>query len=123
MAGIGPKLAFILLERGYERICSLIAAGNIKELAGVPMISQKSAKQIILQLNDKCKRMMGSSADNIEKILKHESYFKNELRDNLKKLGFQSKLIDLAIEKNEEFESLDFAIQRCIQIISHESRS
>lgn len=122
LAGIGPKLAFQLLEQGLEYVVDKIATGNYQALAQIPYISEKSAKQIIFQLGEKYKHLTGTNLQpNSEQVNKvRTTEFQKELKLNLKKLGFKSFMIEKAIEKNQEMVDINQAIQNCIQIISHD---
>lgn len=122
LAGIGPKLAFHLLEQGHEYVIDKITTGNYQALAQIPYISEKNAKQIIFQLSDKYKHLNGSNMqpNNEADSRVNVTNFQRELKLNLKKLGFKPLMIEKALEKNQETANLDQAIQNCIQIISHD---
>lgn len=103
-------------------ICRLIAENNYESIAETPHISEKMAKQIVFQLSDKYQQLSKSTfPDNIQRAIKKESEFEQDLKNNLKRLGFKSQMISSAIEKNEERENIDAAIQNCIRIISNEN--
>lgn len=122
LAGIGPKLAFHLLEQGHEYVIDKITTGNYQALAQIPYISEKNAKQIIFQLSDKYKHLNGSNMqpNNEADSRVNVTNFQRELKLNLKKLGFKPLMIEKALEKNQETTNLDQAIQNCIQITSHD---
>ncbi|MFV8401422.1 Holliday junction branch migration protein RuvA [Mycoplasma sp. 005V] len=114
---IGPKIAMILLDKGWEYIARLIANNNYQELSSIQFINEKLANIICVQLSEKWSKII-NNADNrkAEKLQQRE-----ELNKTLQQLGFQKSQIEMAIKKVKPANDLDAMIEESIKLIASES--
>ncbi|MHA0272573.1 Holliday junction branch migration protein RuvA [Mycoplasma sp. 48589B] len=113
---VGPKIAMILLDRGWEYIARLIANENYQELSSIQFISEKLANIICVQLSEKWSKII-TNADNkkAEKLQTRE-----ELNKTLQQLGFNKSQIDLALKKIKLSDDLDHMIEESIKLIAND---
>ena len=63
VSGIGPKVAHsICASLSAEQIAAAVMSGNVALLTGVKGLGKKTAERIILELKDKLKSQLGSTA-------------------------------------------------------------
>ena len=64
VSGIGPKVAnTVCASLSPEQIAAAVMSGNISVLTGVKGLGKKTAERIVLELKDKLKSELGSTAD------------------------------------------------------------
>ncbi|WLP85763.1 Holliday junction branch migration protein RuvA [Mycoplasma seminis] len=112
---VGPKIAMILLEKGWEYVARLIAEYNVKDLSSIQFISEKLANIICVQLSDKWAKIC-SNADNKRA---EKSKMRDELSKTLFELGFKKAQIDLALRKVKPSDSIDNMIEESIRLIAN----
>ncbi|VEU59803.1 Holliday junction branch migration protein RuvA [Mesomycoplasma neurolyticum] len=127
--GIGPKVALSFLKEGWEKCSLLISEGNEEKIAKIPYISNKIAKQIVFQFQNKYLKVLQNYSknlpntneiDNIININKNnlDDKVAFELKDTLKILGFKTKQIDLAISSIKPNDNFELLVEEAIKIIS-----
>lgn len=116
--GIGPKVAFNILNIGWEKAAQLIALGNAEGLKQVPYLSPKNIRNIILELQEKWMRMLNLDKDK-DKLtnVNHPSF--NEIKDTLKMLGFKNNQINYAIAKINTNQEMEAMIEEAIKIMAN----
>ena len=108
--GIGPKTALGILSHNWNYILELIINGEYQELAKLPYVSIKIAKQIVLEFQAKYKAILAK---------KSESKNKLEVYKTLKTLGFNQKQIDAISSQIQENDNLDLMVEQAIELISN----
>ncbi|WP_416754733.1 Holliday junction branch migration protein RuvA [Mycoplasma sp. 654] len=114
---IGPKIAMILLDKGWEYIARLIAHNNYQELASIQFINEKLANIICVQLSEKWSKII-SNADNKKA---EKSQLREELNKTLQQLGFQKSQIDSVMKKIKFTDNIDSMIEESIKLIANEN--
>lgn len=112
--GIGPKTAMSILSNGWKKVWEFITDGDFESLAKLQYVGIKSAKQIILEFQNKYKSIMNK---------KPTSKNKMEVLNALKTLGFQDSQISPIVDKLKEKDDIDLMIQEAIELISNEQQS
>ncbi|VEU75787.1 Holliday junction DNA helicase [Mycoplasmopsis maculosa] len=113
--GIGPKVAFNILDKGWEKMASIISLGDFQGLLEANYLNNKNAKLIIAELQEKWKKIIGT--DQANKNIK-ENVNINEVKQTLKILGFKSKQIDNALLNIKHSENIEDMVEEAIKIIS-----
>ncbi|UWD34346.1 Holliday junction branch migration protein RuvA [Mesomycoplasma molare] len=137
ISGIGPKTALVFLTEGWEKGINYIAEGDWEEISKYPYISQKIARQIVFEFQNKYKKILLNLKTKDEKnenspfkgeigeystfesTVKLDKKVANELEDTLKILGFKKKQIDYAISSLEPNDNLEFLVEEAIKLISN----
>lgn len=114
--GIGPKTAMVILSKNWKQIMTTIANGDYDELAKIPYVGLRTAKQIVFDFQRKYKNMIGKNIENNSKNM-------NEVFKTLKTLGFNEDQINLVSNKLKDTNDIDQMIEKAIEIISHEQQS
>ena len=112
--GIGPKTALSILTISWNELMSLIASGDFNEIAKIPYVGLRTARQIVFDFQKKYKSMLNK---------KIESKNKLEVYKTLKTLGFNENQISLLSNKLEDTNDIDQMVQTAIEIISHEQQN
>ncbi|TDV23263.1 Holliday junction DNA helicase subunit RuvA [Mycoplasmopsis mustelae] len=111
---IGPKIAILMLDKGWELIARYIAENNYLELAKCQFVSEKTARLICVELTEKWKKM-------IDKVIVSNSEntsILTELSSTLQSLGFKKKQIEYALINLKERKDLDKMIEESIVLIT-----
>ncbi|MGZ9413188.1 Holliday junction branch migration protein RuvA [Mycoplasma sp. 480] len=136
ISGVGPKTALSFISEGWEKGINLIAEGDWERLSKYTYISQKIARQIVFDFQNKYRKILSNLKSKEEKVdensTENESHeFENEsnskldfkvmseLEDTLKVLGFQKRQIDYAISSLEPSENFEFLVEEAIKLISN----
>lgn len=126
--GIGPKTALAFLNNGWWKCMSLIAEGEWEIISKFPYISMKMAKQIVLDFQNKYKKMISNSEskeidENPDQEFEITSHLKanvqTELEDTSKVLGFKRKQIDFALANLQPNDNFELLIEEAIRLISN----
>lgn len=110
ISGIGPKTALSIISNNWKHVLNLIADGDYEEIAKLPYVGLRSAKQIVLEFQPKYKTMLSK---------KTNSKNKNEVIKTLKTLGFNQNQIDLVSEQITDSDDVDKMIEQGIELISN----
>ncbi|WP_406617147.1 Holliday junction branch migration protein RuvA [Mycoplasmopsis adleri] len=113
--GVGPRIAFNVLNLGYEKAAALIAAGDFDSLLETPYMNPRNARLIIAELQDKWRKMINPKEVS-ETIVSTNKI--NETKETLKMLGFKTKQIDLALTKLTSSNDVEAMVEEAIKIIS-----
>lgn len=114
ISGIGPKTAQNILKNKFDIIINAIVNGNVEFLHNTPFLGIKSSKQIILELQDKYKKIFGN-----KKEFRNSSSIE-ELKKSLKMLGFESSQIANAINSLKNFSlPIEELVSQSIKLISN----
>ncbi|WP_406616133.1 Holliday junction branch migration protein RuvA [Mycoplasmopsis hyopharyngis] len=114
--GIGPRVAFNILNYGWEKSANLIALNNIEELTKIPYLNPKIARNIVIELQDKWSKLLNLSDTEVKNNINNPNF--NEIRETLKMLGFKSKQIEYALQKVEVSSDVEKMIESAIKIIA-----
>ncbi|QCZ36527.1 Holliday junction branch migration protein RuvA [Mycoplasma nasistruthionis] len=115
---IGPRIALNLLDKGWEYIAELIATDNVLELTKIPLVTEKMANLISVQLQEKWSKIYSNHAQ------KDNSKFQNQndASDALLQLGFKKNQVDYALKQirssQMQFNNVDDLIEESIKIIA-----
>ncbi|WP_027334649.1 Holliday junction branch migration protein RuvA [Mycoplasmopsis felifaucium] len=114
--GIGPKMAYNIVNQGFEKISALIALGQIESLIEVPYMNPRTAKLIVSELQDKWAKMINpkNTAETINTTNKL-----SETRETLKMLGFKAKQIDYALTNITITNDVEKMIEDAIKFMSN----
>ena len=112
--GIGPKTALAILAHNWNYVLDLIINGEYQELAKLPYVSIKTARQIVFEFQAKYKAILAK---------KYESKNKLEVYKTLKTLGFNQKQIDAISSQIQENDNLDLMVEQAIELISNAQHS
>ncbi|UVD81477.1 Holliday junction branch migration protein RuvA [Mycoplasma iguanae] len=118
IAGIGPKIAMSILENNWENIVKIIASGDWNKLSQFNYVSVKSAKQIIVEFQQKYEKFLKNENVNLIKLDEKNIKIMGELEITLKTLGFSKKQIDYAINKVQVDQNVEIMIENAIKLIS-----
>ena len=116
VTGVGPKSAMSLLSLGEEEIIDAIVEGDTDSLIEAPMIGNKAANQIVIELRNKYSKLSSKKTSSKS----NKAIPNKEVSSILKTLGFQKHQIDFAMKNLESKESLDELVQDAIKLISNE---
>ena len=89
----------------------LIAEGNFDQIAKIPYVGLRTARQIIFDFQKKYNLMLSKE---------NQSKNKLEVFQTLKSLGFNKNQIDLVANKLEDTNDIEKMVEKAIEIISHE---
>ncbi|MBR3348041.1 MAG: Holliday junction branch migration protein RuvA [Mycoplasmataceae bacterium] len=109
--GIGPKTAMSILTSNWKEVMKMIAEGNYDEIAKIPYVGLRTARQIIFDFQKKYNLMLSKE---------NQSKNKLEVFQTLKSLGFNKNQIDLVANKLEDTNDIEKMVEKAIEIISHE---
>ncbi|MBR2999286.1 MAG: Holliday junction branch migration protein RuvA [Mycoplasmataceae bacterium] len=109
--GIGPKTAMSILASNWKEVMKLIAEGNFDQIAKIPYVGLRTARQIIFDFQKKYNLMLSKE---------NQSKNKLEVFQTLKSLGFNKNQIDLVANKLEDTNDIEKMVEKAIEIISHE---
>ena len=89
----------------------LIAEGNFDQIAKIPYVGLRTARQIIFDFQKKYNFMLNKEGQSKNKL---------EVFQTLKSLGFNKNQIDLVANKLEDTNDIEKMVEKAIEIISHE---
>ncbi|UWV81792.1 Holliday junction branch migration protein RuvA [Mycoplasmopsis cynos] len=112
---IGPRVAMIILEKGWELVANYIINDSWRELSKINFVSEKTAKFICVELKNKWTKLIDNNAKKDSKDLNNIS----ELSSTLSTLGFKKNQIDFAIKNVKEQKDLDKMIEESISLIAN----
>ncbi|BAW18530.1 holliday junction DNA helicase RuvA [Mycoplasmopsis bovigenitalium] len=92
--GVGPKVAFNLLNQGWEKIAAMISSSDLEGITKTPYLNPKVARLAIAELSDKWSKMINKNKAS-EVIT--ASNVVDEARLTLKTLGFKTNQIEQAL--------------------------
>lgn len=118
LQGVGPKVAFNLINIGWELLGKYIANGNTSAINSIPYINSKVAKLVVSELQDKWSKMLNISKDEQDSSAINSSNLL-EMKDTLKMLGFKKGQIDKAVEKITPTGNVEEMIEEAIKLISN----
>ncbi|MBR3571482.1 MAG: Holliday junction branch migration protein RuvA, partial [Mycoplasmataceae bacterium] len=84
--GIGPKTAMSILASNWKEVMKLIAEGNFDQIAKIPYVGLRTARQIIFDFQKKYNFMLNKEGQSKNKL---------EVFQTLKSLWFNKNQIDL----------------------------
>lgn len=113
--GIGPKMAYNILNQGFEKIAAYIASGDSDSLLETPYINAKSVRLIIAELQTKWNKILNPKE--VKNITEQKSLL-DETKETLKMLGFKSKQIEQALNSIEPVNNVEAMIEEAIKFIS-----
>ena len=108
--GIGPKTALGILGHNCTYILDLVANGEHQELAKLPHVSTKTARQIVLEFQTKYRALLNN---------KPESKNKLEVFKTLRNLGFSPRQIEAVADQIIDSNNLDLMVAQAIELISN----
>ncbi|ADE19445.1 Holliday junction branch migration protein RuvA [Mycoplasma crocodyli] len=120
--GIGAKIAMNILDNGWETVADLVASANYETLSKLNFVNEKNARNIILSLQDKWKKIRNVSNSN--ETAKNINAL-SDVSESLKMLGFKEKQISYALSKIKISEQLEDMVEQSIKLIAnkyHENR-
>ncbi|MGY5139235.1 Holliday junction branch migration protein RuvA [Mycoplasmopsis gallinarum] len=117
--GIGPKLAFNILDNDWEKIVDWIINENMENLTRISYLSLKTAKLIIFELKNKWSKMMNKNINTSNNNNEQKEQI-NTIKDTLKMLGFKNEQIQNAINNIEFDKDIETNIDQAIRYISKE---
>lgn len=112
--GIGPKTALSIMAVGWKEVINKIIEGNFNDLAKIPYVGIRTARQIVFDFQKKYK--------NIFKNKPESNKNKMEVFKTLKTLGFNEKQIEFVSNKLEEDTDIDIMVEKAIELISREQQ-
>ncbi|MGP1451274.1 MAG: Holliday junction branch migration protein RuvA [Metamycoplasmataceae bacterium] len=115
--GVGPRVAFNILNNGWENTSSLIALNNYEELVKIPYLNPKIAKNIIIELQDKWKKILNLTEKEIDKNINNPNF--NEIKETLKMLGFKNNQIEYALKQVKVSSNIEEMVESAIKIIAN----
>lgn len=115
--GVGPRVAFNILNNGWENASSLIALNNYEELVKIPYLNPKIAKNIIIELQDKWKKILNLTEKEIDKNINNPNF--NEIKETLKMLGFKNNQIEYALKQVKVSSNIEKMVESAIKIIAN----
>lgn len=115
--GVGPRVAFNILNNGWENASSLIALNNYEELVKIPYLNPKIAKNIIIELQDKWKKILNLTEKEIDKNINNPNF--NEIKETLKMLGFKNNQIEYALKQVKVSSNIEEMVESAIKIIAN----
>ncbi|WP_371246251.1 Holliday junction branch migration protein RuvA [Mycoplasmopsis agassizii] len=119
ISGIGPKIAFSILNEGWEKVAAMIVEKNIDLLSVIPYVNAKVASTIIFTLEKKMLKMIDrENAREQINVMTTSQQEINELETSLKVLGYQKRQIKYALDHIDAGGSLEELIERAIVAIS-----
>ncbi|RMX35811.1 Holliday junction branch migration protein RuvA [Mycoplasmopsis fermentans] len=113
--GIGPRVAFNILNQGWEKVASLIALGKVDHLIEIPYINPRIARIVVGELQDKWAKI--TNTQDAQKQVKNKNLL-SEAKETLKMLGFKAAQIDSALTKVELNQDVESMIEEAIKFIS-----
>ncbi|WP_029906301.1 Holliday junction branch migration protein RuvA [Mycoplasmopsis opalescens] len=115
--GIGPRVAFNLVNSGWMKTAQNIATGNTEGLIEIPYFNPKLARTVIVELQDKWAKMISDKISKTD-LSKGKSYKLNQVRETLKVLGFKKMSIENALDNIEPNDDIDLMIEQAIKLMS-----
>lgn len=112
--GIGPKTAMSIISSNWKEVMDMIATGDYDNIAKIPYVGLRTARQIVFDFQKKYKTMLSK---------KTESKNKLEVFNTLRTLGFNENQIELVSSKLQDTNDIDQMIEKAIEIISHEQQN
>lgn len=109
--GVGPKVAFNMINRGWEALASMLALSDLDGILKTPYLNPKVARLAIAELSDKWSKMMGSKKAT---QISAASSVLEEARTTLKTLGFKSNQIDQALTNIPLSNDVEIIIQQAM---------
>ena len=123
LSGVGPKTAMLILDYDYRKVVALISSGSIDELSKIPYVSNKTARQLIFELQEKYNYLYKkeNKTSNLINSVDNENNNKyNDLKITLETLGFQKSQIKNAMENIPDINiPLEELVESSINIISN----
>lgn len=113
--GVGPKVAFNILNQGWEKVAAYISQANIDALVETPYLNPKVARLIVTEYQNKWSKIL--SPDKTANISKASNKVL-EAKETLKMLGFKSQQIDNALNKVAENNDVELMIEQAIKLMS-----
>ncbi|QBF34889.1 Holliday junction branch migration protein RuvA [Mycoplasmopsis phocirhinis] len=115
LSGVGPKVAFNMLNQGWEKIASMLAIADFDGLLKTPYLNPKVARLAIAELSEKWAKMINSkkASQNI-----YTSNILDQARETLKTLGFKTKEIDTALNEIPQLNDVEEIIQQAMFVIT-----
>lgn len=103
VSGIGPRLALAALSGGpVVELVSSIASADHRRLQQIPGIGRKTAERIVLELKDRCARLLpqlGEAGLAASAATPSAASAGNEVVDALVNLGYKRSLAERAVER------------------------
>ncbi|ADN69089.1 Holliday junction branch migration protein RuvA [Mycoplasmopsis fermentans] len=112
--GIGPRVAFNVLNVGFDKAINLIRDGNIEEIAKIEYINPRLARIIVEELQDKWAKI--TNTQDAQKQVKNSNLL-SEAKEILKMLGFKAAQIDSALTKVELNQDVESMIEEAIKLM------
>ncbi len=110
VSGLGPKSALQMFNLdNMNTLKSAISTANLDYLTQIPGIGQKTAKKILLELQDKLDDAVIENQDGTQN---------NDLRDALLSLGYKTRDIHKAIAKIDKNADLQTQIKQALAELS-----
>ncbi|WP_029608870.1 Holliday junction branch migration protein RuvA [Mycoplasma simbae] len=109
--GVGPKVAFNMLNVGWEKLAAMIATGDIDGICKTPYLNPKIARLAIADLSDKWSKMI-----NMKKASQITAAHNviDEAKVTLKTLGFKANQIDQALNSIPMSNDVETIIQQAM---------
>lgn len=131
LSGIGVRIAFNLLDKGWKETAIAIAQDDLEFLTSASYVQEKNARIIVANLGSKwekilkTKNILTAQANNVvdnkntdKASIDKEIY--DEVFFSLKRLGFKDKAISDALIKIESYTSPENLIEKSIELITRE---
>ncbi|TQC53969.1 Holliday junction branch migration protein RuvA [Mycoplasmopsis mucosicanis] len=113
--GVGPKVAFNLLNQGWEKIASMISLGDVDGILKTPYLSPKIARLTIAELSDKWAKIINNKK--ASQVVAATNVIE-EARETLKTLGFKPKQIDEALNAIPTSNDVEVIIQQAMYVMT-----
>jgi Holliday junction DNA helicase RuvA len=112
VAGIGPKTALIVTDRGVAAVVAAVTGGDVEFFTTIPRLGRKNAQKIIIELKNK----LGSTKDlDLSQAAEGET---KHLIDALASMGFDRREIVSAIKLIEPTHAtIEQKIRRALQLM------
>lgn len=100
VAGVGPKTALAVIDRGAQNIRNAIASSDVEFFTVVPRLGKKNAQKIIIELHSKIGSMSDLDLTNdqgdtkqVLDALSSMGFAKNEIADALRHIDKNAKTV------------------------------
>ncbi|MCS4536941.1 MULTISPECIES: Holliday junction branch migration protein RuvA [unclassified Mycoplasma] len=115
LSGVGPKVAFNMLNQGWEKIASMLSIADFDGLLKTPYLNPKVARLAIAELSEKWAKMINPKKASQDL---YKSNIFEQARDTLKTLGFKTNEIDSALNEIPQSSDVEEIIQQAMFVMT-----
>ncbi|AIA29409.1 holliday junction DNA helicase RuvA [Mycoplasmopsis californica HAZ160_1] len=116
--GVGPKVAFNMLNNGWEKMASMIALGDLDAISKTPYLNAKVARLAVAELSDKWSKIINTKKAS-QNIMAANTI--QEAKETLKILGFKTHKIDEAMASIDAANDVETIIEQAMHIMTGKS--